>query len=285
MQRLHLAAFAIALVCCTAACGDNKTHLPPDYNGYDSGTGSLPCVPNLDGTIDATELQAAFGAGANYLVSPAGIDRNVDLVGAVVGGQRRWELSLDYADDALVTLGASPLTGKWYASSFPTADFTAPFDAGKTLDGVYRHDDAALWLLGLASVDENPTEGKTLFVYDTPIPIVRFPLTAGANWVAAGTITNGTIKGLPYAGKDVYEIEDEETGTLVVPAFTLTQAHKVRTHVTVSPAVGTPTSQRQVSFFYECLGEVARATSKPGETDPDFSDAMELRRVAVRPSN
>jgi hypothetical protein len=279
MQRLHIAALAIALVCCTAACGDNKTFLPPDRDAPGSDTGTLSCIPNLDGTIDASELQAAFGAGASYLISPQGTDRTVDLVGAVVDGQRRWDLSLDYADDTRAVLSATPITGKWYASSFPTADFTAPFDAAHTLDGVYRHDDAALWLLGLASVEENPAEGKTLFVYDTPIPIVRFPLSAGANWVASGTITNGTIKGLPYAGKDVYEIEDEETGTLVLHDLTFQQAHKLRTHVTVSPSVGTPTSQRQVSFFAECFGEVARATSKPGEADPDFSDAMELRRL------
>jgi len=285
MARRLLFAASLGLACCSAACGDNQTHLPPDHAVYTYDAGTLSCVPNLDGTIDADELAPALGVDVHYLISPQGTDRTVDLVGAIVDGQRQWDFSVDYADDAEVTMTATALEGKWYASSFPNGEFTAPFDAAHTLDGVYRHDQDALWLLGLASVDPSPTTGQTLVAYDTPIALVRFPLTAGASWVSTGTVTNGTIDGLPYAGKDVYQIEDQETGTLVLRDVRYQQAHKLRTAVTISPAVGTATTQRQVSFFSECFGEVTRATSKPGETDPDFTDAMELRRLGITLSN
>lgn len=279
MDLRILAAASLPLACCIAACGDNQTHLPPDRPGYTTDSGALTCIPNLDGKIDANELTPALGVDVSYLISPQGVDRNVDVVGKVVGGQRAWDFSIDYADDARVTMTASALTGKWYAATFPTGEFVAPFDAGHTLDGIYRHDADALWLLGLASTQENPPEGKTLFAYDTPIPVVRFPLAVGANWVATGSIVNGTIRGLPYAGKDVYEVEDHQTGKLVLRELTFEQAHEVRTHVTVSPAVGSSTSRRQVSFFMECFGEVARATSKPDEPSPDFTTTSELRRL------
>jgi len=272
---------AVLIACCIAACGDNQTHPPPDRPPYQQDSGTLTCVPNLDGQIDASELQAALGIPVSYLVSPQGATRAVDLVGSVVGGQRRWDLSIDFADDAQVFFTADAPTSKWWASSFPTAQFTAPFDAGHTLDGVYRHDQDALWLLGVASADANPPEGKTLLVYDTPIPIIRFPLTVGASWVATGSITNGFVRGLPYAGKDVYEVDDAATGSLVLHDLTFQQVHELHTHVTVSPAVGASTSERQVSFFGECFGEVARATSQPGESDPNFGTAAELRRLGL----
>jgi len=56
---------------------------------------------------------------------------------------------------------------------------------------------------------------------------------------------------------------------------------RVRTRVQVTPAVGIPTSRRQVGFLSECYGEVARATSRDNETDEDFNTAAELRRVGL----
>ena len=45
--------------------------------------------------------------------------------------------------------------------------------------------------------------------------------------------------------------------------------------------VGASTSRRQVSFLFECFGEVARATSLPDETVVDFTTAAELRRLSL----
>jgi hypothetical protein len=272
---------AIFIAGMLAACGDNLTH-PAEHPDYDGGDAQpLSCVPNLDGRIDPSELSPTLDTPVNYLVSPAGKERTVDLTGTIVSGQRVWNLAVDYADDARLKITASTVIGKWYATSFPGGQFVTPFDAGATLEAVYRKDDQALWLLGLASTTPDAAEGKTLLVYDTGIPIVRFPLVVGAKWVAAGTIVGGTLRGLPYAGKDVYEVEDDATGRLVLHDLTFEQAHRLKTKVTVSPAAGAPTSTRQVSFFVECFGEVARATSRLAEPSDLFTTTAELRRFGL----
>ena len=90
---------------------------------------------------------------------------------------------------------------------------------------------------------------------------------------------DGTLRGLPYAGKDTYEVTADGVGEAVLPSLTFTQAHRVRTKVTVAPAVGASTSRRQVSLFFECFAEVVRATSKADESELDFATAAELRRI------
>jgi len=263
------------------ACGDNLTH-PQEHPAYDAGDAKpLSCVPNLDGKIEATELSPALDTPVDYLINPAGKDRTVNLEGTIISGQRVWNLAIDYADDAKLTITATSVIGKWYAASFPTGQFVTPFDAAATTEAIYRKDDQAVWLLGLASTKPDAATGKTLLVYDTGIPVARFPLALGAKWVATGTITGGTLRGLPYAGKDIYEVEDDATGRLVLHDLTFEQVHRVKTKVTVSPAVGEAIVTRQVSFFAECFGEVAHATSHVAEPNDLFTNAAELRRLGL----
>ena len=98
-----------------AGCGENQTPLPdrPSYTAADGGI--LECVPNLDGRIDADEMEAALGIPVSYLVSPGGTSRAVDLVGTVIDGQRVWDFGTDYADDALIRLEASAVDDQWFA--------------------------------------------------------------------------------------------------------------------------------------------------------------------------
>jgi hypothetical protein len=78
----------------------------------------------------------------------------------------------------------------------------------------------------------------------------------------------------------------DSSGELRLPDFTFSQVLRVSTKVTIKPKAGSQQgySQRQVSFLFECFGEVARATSMlftdPSE-DPgrDFVDAREIRRL------
>lgn len=263
------------------ACGDNKTH--PMRQEYEAGgLPKLSCTPNLDGKIEADELKPMVGLTARYLVNPAGKNRTVDLAGTVdENGQRSWNLGTDFADDQVAELPATAIDGKWYAASFKAAAFVAPFDLGKTIDAVYAYDSSALSLLGLASADPNPPEGKTLLVYDNPIAIFRFPIAPGGKWVSAGTITMGTLRGQPYAGKDTYEVSVPGAGRLALPDFTFTQAIRVETKVTVQPTAGMTIVTRQTSYLFECFGEVARATSQNGEMNDDFTTAAELRRLGL----
>lgn len=264
----------LAITLLLIGCGDNATPVPARDAFVGGDAAPLTCAPNLDGRIDASELQPALDNPVGYLINPAGRDRTVDLVGRVESGKRVFRFDVDFADDQALTLKATTLTGKWYAASFPTGEFVTAIDTGN--DGIYRHEDAGLFLLGLASKTETD---KTLLVYATPVAVMRFPLAVGAKWTSIGTVTNGTIRNLPYAGKDTYEIEDDAVGKLVLHDFTFEQVHRVRTRVTVSPSAGMPITRRQVSYFAECFGEVVRVVSKDNEPNADFTVAAELRRL------
>jgi hypothetical protein len=275
MRRLTFLVFAVL-----AACSDNKTE-PPGHAGYQGASPEpLACVPNLDGRIDASEARPAIGVPISYLVSPAGSERPVDLAGIDLGdGRLSWDFGTDFADDQEAKIVPAKVAGKWYQASFPPDAFVTPFDAAGTVENVLRQDDSALWLLGVASRDEAPPEGKTLLVYGKPVELMRFPIEPGSSFVSSGTIQNGTLRGLPFAGKDTYEVTVDGKGEALLPSLEFVQVHRVRTRVTVAPAVGASTTRRQTSLFFECFAEVVRATSKPDEPEANFTTAAELRRI------
>jgi hypothetical protein len=280
---LSLFAFAACGIF-AGACGENETH--PLNDAYDAGVPApLACVPNLDGKIDSNEIQPAIGIPLSYLVSPAGTTRQVDVAGTVdSNGHTVWDFSIDYANDQVATIQAQPLAGKWYAGSFPAdGAFVVAQDAGDRLEGVIVYDTAGYHLLGLASTDPAPPEGQTLYVYDAPIDIFRFPLAPGLSYTSSGNVKNATLRGLPYAGQDSYAISVDAAGELILPSITFTQALRVRTTVTATPAAGQPATTKQVSFLFECFGEVARVTSQTGETQDNFTTAAEVRRLGLLP--
>jgi hypothetical protein len=265
------------------ACEPNQTHT--DENApYEAGTvAPLDCVPNLDGVIDQNELAPVLGVPVKYLVSPSGTSRAVNVAGQVdTSGQLVWDFGTDYADDQIASIQASALQGKWYASSFPNGQFATPFDAADTLEAVYSQDANGLYLQGIASTEMNPSDGQTLFVYDTPVTLYVFPLKAGTTWTTTGVVRNGMVRGLQYAGQDTYQGTDEATGQLLLPDFTFTQAHRIAFVVTTVPAAGENVVTRQDSYLFECFGEVARATSEMNETNDDFTTASELRRFGMQ---
>ena len=286
MRAPHLL-FALASVTLLAsACGDNETH--PQYAGYDAGVPApLQCVPNLDGKIDSNEIQPAIGIPLSYLVSPQGVTRTVDVAGTVdSNGHTVWDFSVDYANDQVAQIQAQNLAGKWYAGSFPAdGAFVVAQDAGDRLEGVIVFDTSGYHLLGLASTEQTPPEGQTLYVYDTPVDIFRFPLAPGLTYTSTGNVKNATLRGLPYAGSDAYAVNVDAAGTLVLPSITFTQSLRVRTTVTATPAAGQPAVTKQVSFLFECFGEVARATSQTGETQDNFTTAAEVRRLGLLPTS
>lgn len=277
-----LALFAAAVAATAAGCGPNRTH-PMHMTWGDGGTPPpLGCVPNLDNQIEMSELMPSFGTPVNVLVNPTSETRPVDLVGQDLGdGTRLWDFGADYATDLVTQPVATMLVSWWFASSFPADAFVVPYDPGATLQGIYRIDATGFFLLGLASTQMDPPEGRTLLVYTTPIVVMRLPLTPGASWLSVGEITGGTLRGLPYAGMDTYASQVIAAGQVVLPSLSFTQAMRVSTAVTVSPAAGAPIVRRQSSFVFECFGEVARATSQDGETNDDFTTAAELRRFGL----
>ena len=277
---------ALVLVALSSACSNNDTP-PPQHAAYDGGVGAaLPCVPNLDGKIESRELVPQIGIPASYLVSPLGKERPVDVLGQTnPQGKLAWSYAADFADDQVAKVAAQKLDGKWYATSFAglTNPVVVALDVGGRNEGVYTQDDTGFFLHGVASVAPDAPEGKTLLVYTAPIMLYRFPLENGSTWTSFGEVKNGTVRGLPYAGRDTYEVKVDGAGELSLPDFVLTQALRVRTKVTIAPSAGQVTTQRQVGFLFECLGEVTRATSKLNETEENFTTASELRRLGLGP--
>jgi len=263
-----------------AACSDTPNLPPKRKSATDPAVSPLTCVPNLDGKIVASELAAAIGTPVHYTVNPSGTTRTVDLEGTTnKDGTHNWKLAADFADDQSLVITPALAKDQWYASSFPADAFVTAFDAAGKTDSIGELNDTGLLLLGLASHQQNPPEGKTLLIYTAPITVLKFPITPGEMFVSEGQIVNGTARGLPYAGMDTYEVSVDAMGNLDLPSYLFAQVHRVRTKVTVQPAVGAAVTQLQTSFFAECFGEVARATSAAGETNTDFSSAMELRRL------
>jgi hypothetical protein len=272
----------LALLAAAPACSENLT-VTKDRAPYAAGEPvKLTCVPNLDGKIDANELAPSFDTPVRYLVSPAGREQPIDLVPKPFGeGKMKWDYSVDKKDDQVATIAASTIKGKWYEKSFPETAFVAPFDAAGRTEAIYAYDPSAISLLGLASKEPNAPEGQTLFVYSAPVAIYRFPLAPGVAYTSIGEVRNATLRGLPYAGRDVYDVKVDAIGQLELPDLVFEQALRVRTKVTVEPAAGAATSQTQVSFLFECFGEVARVTSKNGEKADDFNVATEIRRFGL----
>ncbi|HUQ05420.1 MAG TPA: hypothetical protein VM261_23120 [Kofleriaceae bacterium] len=254
------------------ACGENQTPeptaLPPT---------PVSCLPDLDGALTADEVPTVLDVAAPYLVTPSA---PVDVAGTGTGDTRRWDWSAERLEDDAIDIVATALDDQWYAPMFPGGQFVAAGPGG--LDGVYLRDDTAVYLLGLASPEENPSGGRTLLVYDRPAGVMRFPLAEGDAWVETVTITGGTLAGLPYNGTDRYDFAADASGELHLPYVRFTRALRLRTLVTSTPAIGGgATTRRQVSFWFECFGEIGRATSRANEAATDFTTAEELRRFAL----
>ena len=262
----------IAFVLLLAACGENQTPAPT----------ALPpppasCIPDLDGALTADEVPTVLDIAAPYLVTPSA---PVDIAGTGQGDTRAWDWSAERLEDTAAEISATALDDQWYAPMFPGGQFVAAGTGG--LDGVYARDSAAVYLLGVASPAMDPPGGRTLLVYDRPVGVLRFPLTEGDAWTETAGITGGTLAGLPYNGTDTYAFSADASGELHLPYVRFTSALRLRTLVTSTPSIGGgSTTRRQVSFWFECFGEIGRATSRANETATDFTTAEELRRFAL----
>lgn len=255
---------ATSAVLAATACDDGLTPAAPD-----GGAAAVRCAPDLDGRITADELPIA--AAAAYLVSAG--ERAVDLSGPP------WALAEDAPGDQKIATAAIELDERWYAERFPGGQVARPVDRPGTLEAIYSLDGDALWLHGLASREPEP---PIALPYRAPVPLVRLPLVAGASWDAEAEVDDGVLYGLPYRGTDSYQIEvDGAAGELALPHATFTGVLRMRTSRSNAPSGAAPITWRQVSFFAECQGELARAVSRPGEPTAEFDVAAEIWRRSL----
>ena len=256
----------------------------PDDDPAAPDTGGL-CVENNDGTIDASEMPVALGASPSYVANEPGTLASVDVDGvADDDGGRLWDFT-DGPGDAKAVLFVKAPGGYWFAAHFPDATFVSPLSVqDPSILAAYLATSEGVWLLGIASSVEAPPQGQTLLVYDTPVPLFRFPLHVGATYQATSTFANARLMGVPQAGTEQYTITVDAQGTLKLPVFTIEHALRLRIEVRQKFVISTspdPIPSIQYLWVKECVGELARATSQPGETDPKFTKAKEFRRLGL----
>ena len=262
-----------ALTCVLiSACGPAAYGVPPDDPSAPDAAANTPpsvgCTGNGDGTIDRNELAFPIGVPVTFDIQSGNVAMNPD--GVQQKGSTVWDLSHASGSPASFTL--APPAG-WYAPHFPGASYVAPMDAQAVTLGLFTVTDQALLNYGYASQNEN----DTLAVYDHPLSLVQFPITAGQSYTQQGTIWNGTYNGIPFSSLDIYRIQTGPIGTLVLANLRLPNTIRVRTDLSQTLPGGLTQTHIQYSFFHECLGEVARMTSNADELNANFQTGAELR--------
>jgi hypothetical protein len=232
--------------------------------------------------LTAAELPISLNVPAYYLAAPAGVTRDFDITGLDRGQDRIYQNGSDFADDELVSYTARPIADLWFAETFPGADYVVPLEPGGTILGAYHLDEGGLYLHGLASEEPDPPEGRTLWRYEEPLPLLRFPLSAGVRYTLRGQVNDGRAFGLVYTATDTYTIEVLDEGTVELPDASFQRALVVQQDLLIEPSIGDPVESRIVSFYFECFGEVARASAPLSGGSADFRRAESVRRFTLR---
>jgi hypothetical protein len=234
--------------------------------------GSSVCLPNDDGTIEQAEIPLAAGLDAKFetatdaTVSTAGVS-NPD-------GSRTWDYSGALPGDQPTLVATLPLAGMWFESSFPGASYAAELSSTSDLLGVFEIGSGELLLRGIVS----PTGGlyRTELSYSPAVPVLDFPLTESKSWQITSNVTGLTV-GVASAYTEQYAYEVDAHGDVVTPFGTF---HVLRLRSTLTRTVGMlVTVVRSFLFVTECFGTVASVTSQDNESNVQFEDASEVRRL------
>ncbi|MDO9020133.1 MAG: hypothetical protein Q8S73_29335 [Deltaproteobacteria bacterium] len=279
----HTPALALALAACLPACAagpEVQGNPSPDGGGFvtiPDGGAITSCRGNRNGTIARNEVVFVPGVEVRYRINPPNTLANVAPRGVSnPDGTRTW----DFADRTgePVTLSLSTSAGQWWQSRFPTAQYASRLDPRSPNLGVYRAGDDSVELLGLVAPAEST---MTVVPYEPGVPVLRFPLSMGTTWTADSTTRDAQVEGTPVASRDRYTFVVDARGTVRLPELTFTDALRLRIELTQMFAAGPGVRKIQYLWLVECYGEVARMTSRDGEVDPDFTSAVEFRRLGL----
>jgi hypothetical protein len=214
----------------------------------------------------------------------------VDVAGAAGQGSARvWDLTRpDPATEALGLLTTEPMAGLWFASEFPTAQLAGPLvpsaDGNSSILGPILVDADGVKLLGSASRDEAPAEGKTFLKYEEPVLLYPFPLAVGVHAETVTLALDGLAGGIPLALEDTYTVDVTAHGEVRLPDLILTDALRVTIRLQRVPVAGLAVQQVTHVFLNECVGEVARIVSPfallSDDLPDDFATAGEVWRLS-----
>lgn len=265
---------------CAGGSVDSRT----DPNNRDGGFITIPdgsdaavCRGNRDGVIQREELPFVAGIEVRYRTNPSNTLATVNTHGTSrADGTRAWDYSTEAGD--LVTLTALTTEGQWFAADFPTAQYASRLDPRASPLGVYRNGDTGVELLGVAGANESD---GTRVRYASPILLLRFPMSVGQSWSSEANTVDGMYEHTPVAAHDRYDVTVDARGELRLAALTFPDALRVRVETTQRFPAGPGTRKIQYLWLVECYGEVARVSSRDGEVDPDFTMAIEYRRLGL----
>lgn len=248
----------------------------------DAGPGGL-CTPVHDGVLTSAELPVVIGVGIRYL--SAGSEDSpvpVDLAGTAGNdGVTEWHFESALPGDEQLVMEALPPEGHWFSDEFEQVTYVAALDRDAQTLGAFRRTDDAVLLLGVASADE----GYTLLRYDPPVTVLSLPMAAGDEFEVE-TEVSGTFEGNPYyLATDTYETVVDGAGRVVTNAGAF-DVLRVRVHQTVRiPILVYPFElvyeSWRYTFLTPCLGQVAYVASVLDETEAEFTEAAEVRRVGI----
>ncbi|TNE47200.1 MAG: hypothetical protein EP343_20410 [Deltaproteobacteria bacterium] len=293
-RRTFLLFVGVLFVALTlAACGNGNNggegsgpEPAQQDSGPDDNTSQIDAAPtckgNNDGVIESSEVTFALGVSVNVLRNKPGTVVAVDHVGKLNDKQVRvWDFRELQADTFDKVRTVDP-TGKWFLSTFPEANLLVPISftgiEGTTYQ-VLRYSGDLLLLEGVASDKETPEAQKVLLPYDNPIPLLRFPLRDGKNWIVKAN-TKGNVGTLPVSSADTYDIKVEGRGSLILPNIQFDNTLRIFTTVRQRLIGGQTRQLYQVLFFHECFGEVARVESKDNESNAEFNRAPLVRFIS-----
>lgn len=248
-----------------AAAGDDAdpTDAPP----------SELCAPDHDGEIVRAELPLAPGLVATFRVAT---DPAFDTAGeANADGSRAWDLSGALAGDVDRPAGFESPDGAWWQPSFPDATYAAKLAEDSELRGVFRAGDGAVELLGVVSPEAGAF--RTELAYDPPATVLALPIAAGDTWSSTSTVS-GLAQGVVTAFTERYASRVDQVGTMTTP-YGPFPVVRVATDLTRTQGLATLTTSRTFAWIAECFGPVAVATSRAFETEAEFDDPAEVRRL------
>ena len=123
---------------------------------------------------------------------------------------------------------------------------------------------------------------RGLLAHKARFRLAMLAVVLGAAFVSGTIILTDSVRNT-VDNQYTDETKVDATGLLALPYITFSQTLRVKTLVTVEPIAGAKTTRRQVSYFFECFGEVARIASANNEPAEDFTEAAEFRRLGLGP--
>lgn len=285
MSRLHFAprsslwvGCALTSLTCFALMACSAGPDPLFADGGSSDSGRLPdittCLPNNDGVIELSEVAFVTGVPIAYRINTPGTQVPIDVAGKMVDGTREWDFSA--RDGVTFSVALQKVDTQWFAPLFPNASHAVPADTKGDLLQVVQLDGSKLLLLGVVSQQPD----QTRLVYDAPVTFLRFPLRVGDEYTSTAKAPDGKLGGLPIATEDTYRVRIDAVGTVRLPFVRLSKTLRIRVDVTSKAVGGVQKTVKQVQWFHECYGEIARIVSRDDESQDDFKTATEFRRLS-----